>query len=185
MGHKEILEKFKPEMDKAVAFLDRELSKIRTSRATPALVEDIVVNCFGQNFPLKQLASISTPEARQILIQPWDKSYVEGIVSALSKTGTGSNPIVDKDAIRINLPPLTEDYRKDLLKLVSAKEEETRQAVRRQREEAWSRIQTLAREGQIREDDKFRGKDELQKLIDEYSKKIDGVGEKKRKEISE
>jgi ribosome recycling factor len=185
MGHKEILEKFKPEMDKAVAFLDRELSKIRTSRATPALVEDIVVNCFGQNFPLKQLASISAPEARQILIQPWDKSYVEGIVSALSQTGTGANPIVDKDAIRISLPPLTEDYRKDLIKLVSAKEEEARQAVRRQREEAWSRIQTLAREGQIREDDKFRGKDELQKLIDEYNKKIDAVGEKKRKEISE
>src|SRR3989338_7380276 len=114
MNHKEIVEKFKPEMDKAVAFLDRELSKIRTSRATPALVEDVVVNCFGQNFPLKQLASISSPEPRQILIQPWDKSYVEGIVSALSKTGTGANPVVDRDAVRINLPPLTEDYRKDL-----------------------------------------------------------------------
>lgn len=185
MSHKEIVEKFKPEMDKAVAFLDRELSKIRTSRATPALVEDVVVNCFGQNFPLKQLASISAPEPRQILIQPWDKSYIEGIVSALSKTGTGANPIVDKDAIRINLPSLTEEYRNDLLKLVSAKEEETRQLIRRYREEAWSKIQTFARDGQIREDDKFRGKDELQKLVDEYNKKIDGVGEKKRKEISE
>lgn len=185
MSYKEIVEKFKPEMDKAVAFLGKELSKIRTSRATPALVEDVVVNCFGQNFPLKQLASISCPEPRQILIQPWDKSYVEGIVSALSETGTGANPIVDKDAIRINLPSLTEDFRKDLLKLVSIKEEEARQAVRRQREEAWSRIQTFAREGQIREDDKFRGKDELQKLIDEYNKKIDEVGERKRKEISE
>lgn len=183
MSHKEIVEKFKPEMDKAVAFLDRELSKIRTSRATPALVEDVVVNCFGQNFPLKQLAAISVPEPRQILIQPWDKSYLEGIVSALSKTGTGANPIVDKESIRINLPSLTEDFRKDLLKLVSAKEEETRQAIRRQREEAWSRIQVLSREGQIREDDKFRGKDELQKLVDEYNKKIDEIGGRKRKEI--
>ncbi|MEK9135025.1 MAG: ribosome recycling factor [Patescibacteria group bacterium] len=185
MGYKEIVEKFKPEMDKAVAFLDREMSKIRTSRATPALVEDVVVNCFGQNFPLKQLASISCPEPRQILIQPWDKSYIEGIVSALSKTGTGSNPIVDKDTIRISLPSLTEDYRKELLKLVSLKEEEARQVIRHHREEAWSKIQAFAKDGQIREDDKFRGKDELQKLIDEYGKKIDGVGEKKRKEISE
>ncbi len=185
MSYKEIVEKFKPEMDKAVAFLDKELSKIRTSRATPALVEDVVVNCFGQNFPLKQLASISTPEPRQILIQPWDKSYVEGIVSALSQTGTGANPIVDKDIIRINLPSLTEEYRKDLLRLVSAKEEGTRQIIRRYREEAWSKIQNFFREGQIREDDKFKGKDELQKLVDEYSKKIDGIGEKKRKEIIE
>ena len=185
MGYKEIVEKFKPEMDKAVAFLDREMSKIRTSRATPALVEDVVVNCFGQNFPLKQLASISCPEPRQILIQPWDKSYIEGIVSALSKTGTGSNPIVDKDTIRISLPSLTEDYRKELLILVSLKEEEARQVIRHYREEAWSKIQAFAKDGQIREDDKFRGKDELQKLIDEYGKKIDGVGEKKRKEISE
>ena len=185
MTYKEIVEKFKTEMDKAVAFLDRELQKIRTSRATPALVEDVVVNCFNQNFPLKQLASISAPEPRQILIQPWDKSYVEGIVAALSKTGTGANPIVDRDTIRINLPSLTEEYRQDLLKLVSAKEEETRQIIRKFREEAWSKIQNFAREGQIREDDKFRGKDELQKLVDEYNKKIDAVGDKKRKEISE
>ena len=185
MTHKEIIEKIRPEMDKAVAFLERELAKIRTSRATPALVENIVVNCFGQNFPLKQLASISCPEPRQILIQPWDKSYLEGIVFALTETGTGANPIVDKEIIRISLPPLTEDYRKDLLKLVSAKEEEARQGIRRCREDTWSKIQTFAREGEIREDDKFRGKDELQKLVDEYNKKIDEVGEKKRKEISE
>src|SRR3989338_11570536 len=106
MDYKEVVEKIKPETDKAVAFLEREFSKIRTSRATPALVEDDVVNCFGQNFPLKQLASISTPEPRQILIQPWDKSYVEGIVSALSRTGVGASPIVDKDTVRINLPDL-------------------------------------------------------------------------------
>ena len=81
--HKEIIQAVKPELDKVINFLEREVSKIRTSRATPALVEDVVVDCFGQKFPLKQLAAISTPETRQILIQPWDKSYIEGIVHSL------------------------------------------------------------------------------------------------------
>src|SRR4030043_717750 len=107
--YKEIIQKIKPELEKTVSFLEGELAKIRTGRATPALVEDVVCDCFGQKFPLKQLAAISTPEARQILIQPWDKSYIEGIVSALEKTGIGANPIVDKDVVRINLPPLNED----------------------------------------------------------------------------
>ena len=170
-------------MDKVVAFLEGELAKIRTSRATPSLVEDVVADCFGQKFPLKQLAAISTPEAKQILIQPWDKSYIEGIVRALEKTGIGANPIVDKDTIRITLPPLTEDYRKDLLRLLSEKQEETRKTIRHWREEAWRQIQDGFKDGKIREDDKFRAKDELQKLIDEYNQKIDELGEKKKKEI--
>ena len=168
-----------------INFLERELAKVRTGRASPALVEDVVVDCFGQKFPLKQLAAISIPEPRQILIQPWDKSYIEGIVAALSKTGTGANPIVDKEVIRINLPPLTENYRKDLLRLISEKEEETRITMRRWREEAWSEIQKGFREGKIREDDKFKAKEELQKLIDDYNEKIEELGEKKKKEILE
>lgn len=183
--YKEIIQKIKPELDKVVSFYDKELAKIRTSRATPSLVEDVVVDCFGQKFPLKQLAAISTPGARQILIQPWDKSYLEGIVAALGKTGVGSSPIVDKDVVRINLPPLTEEYRKDLVKVISEKEEQARRTIRKWREEAWSEIQVKEREGEIREDDKFRAKDELQKLIDEYSEKIENLGEKKRKEIAE
>jgi len=116
--HKEIIDKIKPELDKVIHFLETEAAKIRTSRVSPSLVEDITVDCFGQKFPLKQLAAISTPEAKQILIQPWDKSYVKGIVSALEKTGVGASPIIDKDTIRISLPALTEEYRKDLLRLL-------------------------------------------------------------------
>lgn len=85
MSYKEIIDKIKPELDKVIIFLERELQKIRTGRATPSLVEDIIVECFGQKFPLKQLAAISVPEPKQILIQPWDKSYIEGIISALEK----------------------------------------------------------------------------------------------------
>jgi len=183
INYKEIINKIKPEMDKAVSFLERELAKIRTSRATPALVEDVICDCFGQKFPLKQLAAISIPESRQILIQPWDKSYIEGIVSALEKTGIGANPIVDKDAIRLNLPPLTEEYRKNLLRLLSQKKEDVKRTIRRWREESWDEIQEKFREGKIREDDKFRAKDELQDLVDEYNKKIEELGERKEEEI--
>lgn len=185
MEYKEIINKVKPEMDKVVAFLDGELAKIRTGRASPSLVEDVVVDCFGQKFPLKQLAAISVPEPKQILIQPWDKSYVEGIVSALQKTGVGSSPVVDRDAIRVNLPPMTDEYRRDLFRLLSEKQEQTRQSIRRWREQAWAEIQEQFKVGKVREDDKFRAKEELQKLVDEYNKKIEDSGEKKKKEIME
>ena len=183
--YKKFIQRIKPELDKVVSFYERELTKIRASRATPSLVEDVIVDCFGQKFPLKQLAAISIPEPRQILIQPWDKSYLEGIVSALTKTGVGSSPIVDKEIIRISLPPLSEEYRKELLRLISEKEEQSKRTIRKWREDAWSEIQKGEREGKIREDDKFRAKDELQKLVDEYNEKIEQVGEKKKKEITE
>jgi len=181
--YKEIIDKIRPELDKTISFLERELAKIRTGRATPSLVEDIVCECFGQKFPLKQLAAISIPEPKQILIQPWDKSYIEGIVRALEKTGIGANPIVDKEVIRINLPFLSEEYRKELLRLLSQKQEEARKTIRRWREEAWDKIQEGYREGKIREDDKYQGKDELQDLVNEYNEKIENLGEKKKKEI--
>jgi len=185
MEHKEIINKIRPECDKVIAFLESELNKIRTGRANPSLVEDVVCDCFGQKFPLKQLAALSAPEPKQILIQPWDKSYIEGIVSALEKTGTGANPIVDKDAIRINLPSLTEEYRKDLIRIISEKQEQARQTVRRWREESWGEIQEKFREGAVREDDKFRAKDELKEMVEEYNKKIEDLGEKKKKEVAE
>ncbi len=185
ISYQEIIKKIKPELEKVINFLEREILGIRSSRASPALVESIEVECFGQRFLLKQLASVSIPEPRQILIQPWDQSYIEGIVRALEKSGIGANPIVEKDFIRINLPPLSEEFRKDLLRLISQKEEEARRTIRRWREEVWNEIQEKYREGKIREDDKYRAKDELQDLVDEYNQKIKEIGEKKRKEITE
>ena len=132
--YREIIENIKPELEKVTTFLERELSQVRTSRASPALVENIVVECFGQKFPLKQLAAISSPQARQILIQPWDKSYIEPIINALSKSSLGIAPIVDQDLIRISLPPLSEEYRKDLLKLLSEKMEQSKITIRHWRE---------------------------------------------------
>ena len=185
MEYKEIIEKIKPELEKVIRFLEGELAKIRTGRASPASVEDIQVDCFGQRLPLKQLAAISCPEPKQILIQPWDKSYIEGIEKALSQSSIGASPIVDKEVIRINLPALTEEFRKNLLRVIAEKQEEARKTIRRWREEAWKEIQEGFKEGKIREDDKFRAKDELQELIDEYNKKTEDLGEKKKREIME
>ena len=131
------------------------------------------------------MAVISSPEPKQLVIQPWDKSYIEGIEKAISQSSLNLSPIVDKDVIRISLPPLSEDYRKNLLKILSEKQEEVRQSVKRWREKAWNDIQEKSKEGIIREDDKFRAKDELQKLIDEYNKKIEEMGERKKKEVSD
>lgn len=183
--YKEIIKNIKPEMDKAVSFLEREISKIRTGRASPSLVEDIIVDCFGQKFPLKQLAAISSPEPKQVVIQPWDKSYVEGIERALRESSLGVSPVVDKDVIRIVLPPLTEEYRKNLVKILSEKKEDVYQTIRHWREKAWQDIQAGFKDGSIREDDKFKAKDELQKEIDGYNKKIDEACAKKEKEIME
>ena len=183
--YKEIIEKIRPEMDKVIRFLEGELQKIRTGRADPSLVEDIMVDCFGRRMPLKQLAAISAPEPRQILIQPWDKSYIESIEKALLQSNLGVSPVVDKEVIRIALPALTEEFRQKLLKVVSEKQEQVKQTVRRWREQAWREIQEQFQEGNIREDDKFRGKDELQELVDEYNDKIKSMAEKKRKEIME
>ncbi|MBI2625088.1 MAG: ribosome recycling factor [Candidatus Nealsonbacteria bacterium] len=183
MDYKEIVDKIKPELEKTFSFLERELAKIRTGRASSSLVEDVVVDLFGQKLPLKQLGSITSPEPRQIVVQPWDKSYLEPIEKALSQSGIGISPAVDKDLIRVNLPPLTEEFRKNLIKIISEKQEEAKRTIRKWREEAWKETQELSRGGKIREDDKFRAKDELQKLIDEYGKKIEEAGDKKRKEV--
>lgn len=185
MDYQEIIDQIKPELDKVINFLEREVGKIRTSRASPSLVEDLEVECFGKIFPLKQLASISLTGPRQLTIQPWDKSYLEPIATALSQSGSGMSPIVDKDLIRIPLPQLSEEYRKDLLRILSGKMEETKKTIRRWREEGWGKIQEEFRQGKIREDDKFRGKDKLQELIDEYNEKIEEIGERKKKEILE
>lgn len=180
---KEFIDKVRPEFDKAFKFLEGEIDKIRTSRANPSLVEDLEVTCFGQKFPLKQLAAISSPEPNQIVIQPWDQSYIEPIEKAVSNSGLGMSAAVDKNVIRLSLPLLTEEYRHSLVKILNAKAEEGRQTMRHWREDAWNKIQQAQKDKKLSEDDKFRGKDELQKLIDEFAEKIKKLIERKEKEL--
>lgn len=180
-----IIKEIEPELEKTIAFLDNELKKIHTSRVLPSLVENIIVECFGQKFPLKQLAAISVNERRQLIIHPWDKSYLESIEKAILRSITVALPVVEKDLIRLSFPPLSEDYRKELIKKIHTLAEASRQTIRRWRKEAWDKIQEKFKEGEIREDDKYRAKDKLQDLIDEYNEKIEKMAEQKKKEIME
>jgi len=184
MSYKEFIDKVRPEFEKAFKFLEGELVKIRTSHASPALVEDIQINYLDQKYTLKQLAAISTPQTNQIVIQPWDASYIQPIEQAISQSGLGMSAAVDKNLIRLSLPLLTQEYRESLVKLLNEKSEQARQTMRHWREDAWNKIQAAQKAKTLTEDDKFKGKDELQKLIDEYGKKIKDLIEKKEKEVA-
>ncbi len=181
--YKKIIEDKKSDLEKAIEHFNVEIGKIRTGRANPAVVENILVDYYGSKTPLKQIASINAPEARLLVIQPWDKGALVYIESALRESNLGFNPNNDGQLIRINIPPLTEERRKEFVKLLSQRTEEAKISVRSIREEAWREIQDLEKDGKISEDDKFAGKDQLQKVIDEYNKKIEEIREKKEREI--
>ena len=181
--YKEIVEKIEPELKKAISFLEEEMLKIRTSLLSPSLVEDIKVEFEGGQLSIKELAAVSLISPREMLIQPWDKSYLQPIEQAIQSSSLGIAPVVDKDSIRLPAPSLSEEYRKNLLQILAEKKENARKTVRHFREEAWKEVQEGCRKSEIREDDKFRAKDELQKLVDKYNEKISEITERKTKEI--
>lgn len=183
MEYKKYIKKAKPEMESALEYLQKEMDKIRADRATPSLVEDIVVDAFDQKMPLKQMAAISCPEERQIVIEPWNQDYIKAIVKAVNKANSELNPMPQGKIIRVNLPPMTKEYRQKLIKKISEIREEARVSVKRAREESWKQIQKAEKEGEITEDDKYRGKDDLQELVDEYNSKIDNLVESKKEKI--
>jgi|YelNatPaOPRAMG01_1025707.scaffolds.fasta_scaffold14236_2 ribosome recycling factor len=185
IDYRKIIEKVKPEMEKAVKAFEEEIKTIRSSRASPELVENLQVECFGQKFLLRQLGQISIPEPRQILISPWDPSYIEPIVKAIEKSALGVSPVVDQNSIRINLPPITEEFKKNLLRILSQKKEAAKKRIREARTDAWDKIQDAFLEGKISEDQKYKGKDELQDLVEEFNEKIEEIAKRKEKEILE
>jgi ribosome recycling factor len=179
----ELIDKLKPHLNKTIDYLKSELAGLQVGRASPSLIEDLEVECYSQRMPLKQLATIQTPEPRLIIIQPWDKSILKNIERAIAQSKLGLSPIIEEEYIRLKIPPLSEERRRELTKILQEKLEECRISVRRQREEVWREVQNLEQAGKISEDDKFRAKDELQKLIDEHNEKIEEIGEKKKEEI--
>lgn len=180
---KGLLDKKKEDFEKAIEHMKFELNQIRTGRASSALVENLLVDYYGGKSPLKQIASISLPEPRSILISPWSKDSLISIEKSVRDSQLNLNPINDGQTIRINIPPLNEERRKELVKLLSQKAEEARVIVRKQREEIWDEIQEMEKQGKIGEDDKFTGKDRLQKVVDEYNEKIEEIRNKKEEEI--
>ena len=170
-------------LDKVLADLKADVSSLRTGRATPALVEDLAVEAYGVVQPLKALAAISTPEGRQILIQPWDKSLLPVIEKAIYSSPLGLAPIADKDTIRLSLPTLTEERKRELVKLLREKLESSRIQVRRARDEAMKAVDAREKAKEISEDEEFRQKQEMEKAVGEYNKKIEELGASKEREI--
>ena len=184
MNVKELLNQKKSSFEGILEFYKSDIATIRTGRATPALVEDVAVEVYGQRMTVKELATITAPEPRSLLIQPWDKSVVAAIEGAIRKSELGLNPVVDSQSIRLNIPSLTEERRKEFIKLLKQKTEEARVKIRRIREEIWHKAQAMEQAHEISEDDKFKAKDDLQKLVDDYNKKIEELEKKKEIELT-
>lgn len=172
-------------MNKALDSLERDFRKLRTGRASVSLVDGIRVAYYGTPTPLNQLATLTIPDPRTIMIQPWDVSVIGEVEKAILKSELGLTPMNDGKLIRINIPPLTAERRRDLVKVVKKMAEETKVAVRNIRRDANEMIKDLKKEKEISEDEQFKAQEETQKVTDEFIKRIDAVYTLKEKEILE
>ncbi len=170
-------------MEAAIESLRSDLAAIRTGRATPALLDRLRVDYYGSPTPLQQIAAISVPEANQLLIRPWEKTSLRAIEKAILASDLGLTPNNDGQVVRLIIPFLTEDRRRDLVRQVSKRIEEGRVAIRNVRRDSLSDMKDLETEKMITEDDFFQGRDELQKMTDDYIKRLEQVGEEKEQEI--
>jgi len=181
----DVLRNTEEKMEKSVEVLRAELASIRTGHATPALVEHIKVEYAGVPTPLKQLASISVPEARLIVIQPWDRSSIGNIEKAILKSDLGLNPTSDGSLVRISIPPLTEERRQELIKVVRKRVEEGRIAIRNLRREAMDEMKQMEKDKDISQDEHKRSLDQLQKLTNSLIANAEQVGQDKEAELAE
>ncbi|NDY43128.1 ribosome recycling factor [Dissulfurirhabdus thermomarina] len=181
----EVLSDSERRMEKATSAFEKDLAKVRTGRATPALLEGIAVDYYGSSMPINQVASVSVPESRLLVVQPWDVNVLGEIEKAILRSELGLTPNNDGKVIRVSVPPLTEERRKDLVKLVRKMAEEARVAVRNIRRDAIERLKRRKKEKEISEDDMFRLQDEIQKLTDAFVKRVDEILAAKEKEILE
>ena len=181
----EALTAIEPKMQRAVDAMERDFTGIRTGRASTAMVERIVVDYYGTQTPLNQVAGISTPDAHLIVIQPWDRSVLAAIEKAITRSDIGLMPNVDGTVVRLNVPPLTEERRKEMVKQVRRRTEEARVEVRNHRREAADQLKKLMRDGDLSEDEERRELENLQKLTDRYIEAIDTRVDRKEAEILE
>lgn len=172
-------------MDGAVESLKRELNGIRTGRAHPSLIEGLHVEYYGASTPLKQLGTISAPEPRLLSIQVWDRGAVRAIEKAIQQSDLGLNPAIDGQTIRLPIPPLTEQRRKEMVKMVHHKAEEARVAVRNVRRHANDELKKAEKDGHLSQDDTRRHEDELQKFTDQHISAIDTESRKKEADLLE
>jgi ribosome recycling factor len=184
MSH-EVITAADHKMARAVEVMERDFQGIRTGRASTSLVERIHIDYYGTLTPLNQLAGISVPEPHQIVIQPWDRSALGAIERAIIKSDIGLTPNVDGTVVRLNIPPLTEERRRELVRVVHKRMEEARVEVRNLRRDAADDLKKLAREGEVGADEEHRLLDLLQKTTDHHIAEIDRLGEVKEQEVLE
>lgn len=172
-------------MGKAVEATRHDFAAIRTGRASPALLDRLEVEAYGATVPLKQVASVSSPDGRSLVVSAYDKATVAGIKKAIETSDLGLNPNVDGQNVRLSFPPLTEERRKDLVKVVHKRGEEGKVAIRAIRHKSVDAVKTLLRDHKITEDENKRANDQLQKMTDKYVKDVDALVAAKEKEIME
>jgi len=182
---KDILSDTEERMKKTIEHLRKDLASLRAGRANPAMLEKIMVDYYGQPTPINQLANITVPEARLLVIQPWDKTIIASIEKAIMKSDLGINPSNDGNVIRLAIPQLTEERRKELVKVIRKRAEEARVAVRNIRRDANELLKSGEKEKLISEDENKKGMDDIQKETDRHIKEIDSVLQGKEKEIME
>lgn len=173
------------QMEKALEALRREFASVRTGKATPALLDTVRVEAYGTKLPIQQVATVSAPEPRLLVVQPWDKSLAPAIEKAIRSAELGLNPVSDGHVLRVPIPPLTEERRKELVRLLHKLAEEGRVAVRHARQEANKEIKRRQQAHELSEDEARRMLDEVQKLTDEYIEKVDALLEAKEREVLE
>lgn len=178
-----ILQETKPKMEKVIIALENEFRTLHTGKASAALVEDVVVEYYGSKVPLKQMAQITTPQANQILIIPWDKAALNDVETGIRNSDLNLNPIRESGQVRLNLPPLSEERRRELTKAIHNKAEQARIAVRNIRHTIWEDIQKQVKKGSATEDDKYRVQEDLNKLVDDYNEEIEKLAKAKETEI--
>jgi ribosome recycling factor len=181
----EVFADMKERMTKAIEALKRDYNRLRTGRASPSLLDGIRANYYGTPTPLNQMASLAVPEPRLIVVQPWDKTALGDIEKAILKSDLGLTPMNDGKVIRIVIPPLTEERRRELVKVARKMAEEAKVAVRNIRREANDMLKDLKQEKEITEDDLFRSQEEVQEQTDEFISQVDSVCAAKEKEILE
>jgi ribosome recycling factor len=182
---KDILKQTEDKMHKAVEVVRQELVKIRTGKATTALLDSVRVETYGSMMPLSQLANVSVPDIHTITIQPWDKSNIHPIEKAIRNANLGLNPVADSNGVRVPIPPLNEERRRELVKLVKKFAEDGKIAVRNIRRDAIEHLKKSEKAEHFSEDERKRGESEVQKMTDKYIKDIDGLIVVKEKEIME
>ncbi len=181
----ELIKNTEEKMSKSVDALEREYKSIRAGRANASVLDRVTVDYYGVPTPIQQMAAVSVPEARTLLISPWDKSTLKDIEKAILTSEIGINPQNDGTSIRLNFPPLTEERRKDIVKDIRKKGEESKVAVRNQRRDAIDKLKALKKGNSITEDDEANGEKKIQNLTDKFCKEIDELSAIKEKEIME